>query len=148
MGWLLLFGIAPLTSLVMRDPAEVGQNVDGDNASPEMTAKRSAAAIIDPTWAATEWTLRRATRTARFWWIALGYFLALIAWYAVQVHQTKYPIEVGFSPLVAAWALGAVSIIAIPGQRCLVGPHRPRVDMEADCESVGHHPDRETDRCH
>ena len=129
MGWLVLFGIAPLTSLVRRDPAEVGQNVDGDNASPEMTAKRSVAAIINPTWAATEWTLRRAARTARFWWITLGYFLALIAWYAVQVHQTKYLIEIGFSPLVAAWALGAVSIIAIPGQ-ILLGALSDRIGRE------------------
>ena len=129
MGWLVLFGIAPLNSLVRRDPTEVGQNVDGDNASPEMTAKRSAAAIINPTWAATEWTLRRAARTARFWWITLGYFLALIAWYAVQVHQTKYLIEIGFSPLVAAWALGAVSIIAIPGQ-ILLGALSDRIGRE------------------
>jgi MFS family permease len=94
-----------------------------------MTAKRSAAAIIDPAWAATEWTLRRAAHTARFWWITLGYFLALIAWYAVQVHQTKYLIEIGFSPLVAAWALGAVSIIAIPGQ-ILLGALSDRIGRE------------------
>ena len=54
--------------------------------------------------------------TGRFWWIVLGYFCALFAWYAVQVHQTKYLIEIGFSPLMAAWALGTVSAIAIPGQ--------------------------------
>jgi MFS family permease len=46
----------------------------------------------------------------------LGYFLALVAWYVVQVHQTKYLIDVGFSPLVAGWALGIVSVVAIPGQ--------------------------------
>jgi MFS family permease len=34
----------------------------------------------------------------------------------VQVHQTQYLVEVGFSPAVAAWALGVVSVIAIPGQ--------------------------------
>jgi MFS family permease len=55
-------------------------------------------------------------RTARFWWIALGYFCALFAWYAVQVHQTKYLVEIGFSPVTAAWALGLVSLTAIPGQ--------------------------------
>jgi MFS family permease len=32
------------------------------------------------------------------------------------VHQTKYLIEAGFTPLVAAWSLGIVSIVAIPGQ--------------------------------
>src|SRR5262249_2197295 len=35
---------------------------------------------------------------------------------AVQVHQTKYLIEIGFEPMTAAWALGLVSAVAIPGQ--------------------------------
>jgi MFS family permease len=121
MGCLVLFAIAPLTALVKKEPADVGQRPDGDSAPVDMTAKRNAAAIIDPVWAATEWTLGRAVRTVRFWWIALGYFLALIAWYAVQVHQTKYLVDIGFSPLVAAWALGAVGVIAIPGQILLGG---------------------------
>jgi MFS family permease len=129
MGWLVLFGIAPLTFFVKKNPADVGQNPDGDRASPETAASRHAAAIIDPAWAATEWTLRRALRTTRFWWIAVGYFLALIAWYAVQVHQTKYLVEIGFSPLVAAWALGAVSIVAIPGQ-ILLGALSDRIGRE------------------
>jgi len=34
----------------------------------------------------------------------------------VQVHQTKYLIEIGFAPSEAAWALGSVSLVAIPGQ--------------------------------
>jgi MFS family permease len=129
MGWLVLFGIAPLALFVKKSPADVGQNPDGDRASPDTTARRRAAAIVDPNWVATEWTLRRAAGTARFWWIALGYFLVLIAWYAVQVHQTKYLVEIGFSPLVAAWALGAVSIIAIPGQ-IMLGALSDRVGRE------------------
>jgi MFS family permease len=32
------------------------------------------------------------------------------------VHQTKYLVEIGFSSTDAAWALGAVSLVAIPGQ--------------------------------
>jgi MFS family permease len=34
----------------------------------------------------------------------------------VQVHQTKYLIEVGFGSTKAAWALGLVSLVAVPGQ--------------------------------
>jgi MFS family permease len=129
MGLLVLVGIAPLAFLVRKSPAEIGQNPDGDTASPEVVARRSAATIVDPVWTGTEWTLGRAVRTARFWWIAIGYFLALIAWYAVQVHQTKYLVEVGFSPLVAAWALGAVAVIAIPGQ-ILLGALSDRIGRE------------------
>jgi MFS family permease len=34
----------------------------------------------------------------------------------VQVHQTRYLIEIGFSATDAAWALGFVSLAGIPGQ--------------------------------
>ncbi|WP_315838766.1 MFS transporter [Bradyrhizobium prioriisuperbiae] len=129
MGLVVVLVIAPLTLFVRKSPADVGQRPDGDTVSPEAAATRSAAAVVDPAWAATEWTLARALRTSRFWWITLGYFLALIAWYAVQVHQTKYLIEVGFSPVVAAWALGAVAITAIPGQ-ILLGALSDRIGRE------------------
>jgi MFS family permease len=37
----------------------------------------------------------------------------------VQVHQTKYLIEIGFDPFEAAWALGLVSLLAVSGQIAL-----------------------------
>jgi MFS family permease len=45
------------------------------------------------------------------------------------VHQTKYLLEVGFSPSVAVWALGAVSLLGIPGQ-ILLGHVSDRVGRE------------------
>src|SRR5262245_27613436 len=116
MGLLVLLMITPLTLMVRKSPAEVGQLPDGVSNTSDVTTSQGGAAIVDLRWASTEWTLGRAAQTARFWWIVLGYFLALVAWYAVQVHQTKYLVEVGFTPVVAAWALGAVSVVAIPGQ--------------------------------
>ncbi len=71
----------------------------------------------------------RAIRTARFWWLALGYFCGLYVWYAVQVHQTKYLLDIGFTPGVAAWALGMVSLLGIPGQ-ILLGHLSDRVGRE------------------
>ena len=59
---------------------------------------RGPSNVVDPAWVSVEWTLGRAMRTGRFWWIVLAYFCGLFAWYAVQVHQTKYLVEVGFTP--------------------------------------------------
>jgi sugar phosphate permease len=115
MGLSLLFVVGPLTFLVRGRPEEVGALPDGAPAAAAGGAAR-ASNVVDPTWASVEWTLARAARTGRFWWLALAYFCALFAWYAVQVHQTKYLVEVGFSPAVAAWALGLVSVVAVPGQ--------------------------------
>lgn len=116
MGLLVLLVVGPLTLLLRKRPEDIGLLPDGGSAAAAAGRARAAANLVDPAWAAVEWTLARAVRTARFWWIALGFFCALFAWYAVQVHQTKYLIETGFSPLLAGWALGLVSAVAIPGQ--------------------------------
>jgi MFS family permease len=116
MGLLVLLVAAPLNLLVRKKPEEIGLLPDGESQRGPAAERRPASNVVDPAWAAVEWTLARALRTGRFWWIAVGYFCAVVAWYAVQVHQTKYLVEVGFTPLVAAWALGIVSVVAIPGQ--------------------------------
>jgi MFS family permease len=115
MGGLMLVLVAPLNLLVRARPADLGLQPDGD-VVPHGASARSRDNVVDPAWAAVDWTLGRALRTQRFWWIALGYFCALYAWYAVQVHQTKYLVEIGFDAMTAAWALGLVSLVAIPGQ--------------------------------
>jgi MFS family permease len=116
MGLVVLLVLGPLNLLVRHKPENIGLLPDGGSHTAGVSGSRNPSNIADPAWAAIEWTLARALRTSRFWWIVLAYFCALFAWYAVQVHQTKYLIEIGFSPLLAAWALGIVSAIAIPGQ--------------------------------
>jgi MFS family permease len=117
LGILVFALLAPPNLLLRRRPEDVGLRPDGLGSSgPADAAIRS---IVDHGWAAIDWTLGRALRTARFWWVAGGYFGALYAWYAVQVHQTKHLIDVGFSPATAAWALGFVSLVAVPGQIAL-----------------------------
>ena len=118
MGLLVLIVLAPINLLLRKRPEDMGLQPDGD-AELGASAAAQPSNVVDPAWAAVDWTLRRAMLTARFWWIALGYFCGLYAWYAVQVHQTKYLTEIGFSPTVAAWALGLVSLVGIPGQIAL-----------------------------
>jgi MFS family permease len=116
---LVVLLVAPLNLLLRRRPEELGVAPDGDEGSTEAAAARRRSAVVDAAWVATDWTLARALRTRRFWWVALGYFSALFAWYAVQVHQTKYLEEIGFDATEAAWALGFVSLAGIPGQIAL-----------------------------
>ena len=117
LGIIVLGTLAPLNLLLKRRPEDLGLEPDGAfSASVGATRTEN---IVDRAWAAVEWTLGKALRTSRFWWIATGYFCGLFAWYAVQVHQTKYLIEIGFAPTEAAWALGLVSLVAVPGQIAL-----------------------------
>jgi MFS family permease len=128
MGILVLVALAPINLLLRKRPQDIGLEPDGD-AAPNATS-RPVSNIVDPAWAAIDWTLARAMRTQRFWWIAFGYFCGLYIWYAVQVHQTKYLLDIGFNPGVAAFALGLVSLLGIPGQ-ILLGHVSDRVGREA-----------------
>jgi MFS family permease len=116
---LVLVLLAPLNLLLKRRPEELGLQPDGDGAPGGAATAHHAANVVDAAWTAVDWTLGRALRTGRFWWIAVGYFCALFSWYAVQVHQTKYLLEIGFSATAAAWALGLVGLVGIPGQIAL-----------------------------
>jgi len=129
MGLLILIALAPINLLLRKRPEDLGLQPDGDAASSASAAK-AVSNILDPVWAGTEWTLARALRTARFWWIALGYFCGLYIWYAVQVHQTKFLLDIGFSASLAVWALGMVSLLGIPGQ-ILLGHLSDRIGREA-----------------
>ena len=118
LGVVVLVVLAPLNLLLWRRPEDLGLQPDGDSLGTGH-APGPAANVVDAAWAAVDWTLARAVRTSRFWWIAVAYVSGLYAWYAVQVHQTQYLVEIGFTRSDAAWALGVVSLVAIPGQIAL-----------------------------
>jgi MFS family permease len=128
MGLLVLIVLAPINLLLRKRPEDIGLQPDGD-AAPSASAAKPISNVVDPAWAGIEWTLSRALRTARFWWIALGYFCGLYIWYAVQVHQTKFLLDIGFSASVAVWSLGLVSLLGIPGQ-ILLGHVSDRIGRE------------------
>jgi MFS family permease len=115
---LLLVTVLPVNALLQRRrPEELGLAPDGDPpAGAGGHVQRAGEAVVDHDWVATDWTLARAMRTRRFWWLALASTTSLYAWYAVQVHQTKYLTELGFPPEVAAYALGLVGLSGSVGQ--------------------------------
>jgi MFS family permease len=102
-------------TLPRRRPEDVGLAPDGD-ASALTSGPAATDNIVDHAWASVNWTLGRAARTARFWWLFVGFFAALAAWYMVQAHQTKYLLDVGFDRELAAYALGLVGLTGIVGQ--------------------------------
>jgi MFS family permease len=117
---LVLVVLLPLNLVFpRRRPEDMGLLPDGAVAGLDGQAARPAVRIVDPEWVATDWTLGRAVRTARFWWVFVGFVAGLYTWYAVQVHQTRYLIDVGFSPATAAFALGFVPFTGIVGQIAL-----------------------------
>jgi MFS family permease len=117
LGMLMVVVLLPFNLLVRQRPEDVGLHADGGNRTGSAAA-RPRETVVDAAQAAVDWTTC-ALRTARFWWIALGCFCAGFVWYEVQVHQTKYKVEIGFTPMQAAWELGLVAVVAVPGQIAL-----------------------------
>jgi MFS family permease len=121
MAVLLLVTVLPPNFLLQRrHPEDLGLRPDGENPSAlPLQTRVHMDNVVDHAWAATDWTLARALRTTRFWWLFLASSSCLYAWYAVQVHQTKYLGEIGFPPEVAAYALGLVGLTGSVGQIAL-----------------------------
>ena len=114
--------IIPLNAIFQRgSPAEMGLRPDGD---PPEGAQAAAGPprpspedlIVDHAWAGTDWTLARAMRTGRFWFLSGGFFLGLFIWYALQMHQTRFLLEEGLGADIAALALGLTAFCGIFGQ--------------------------------
>ena len=117
MAILLLAVVLPLNLILQRRrPEDLGLEADGDGRAGRHAGRQPIDVIVDRDWAETDWSLARAARTARFWWLVLGYFAGMYAWYSVQVHQTKYLGEIGFSRELAAYALGLVGLMGVVGQ--------------------------------
>ena len=129
LGVLVLVALTPLNLLLERQPEDLGLAPDGDDTGHSQNLDDLTSHVVDAAGGAVDWTLSRAMRTARFWWIAVGYFCGMFAWYTVQTHQTTYVVEMGFSPTHAAWALGFVSLVAIPGQ-IILGYASDRIGRE------------------
>ncbi len=121
MAVLLVVTLVPLNLLLQRRrPQDLGLLPDGGSApGGSRQAGGQADNVVDAAWVAVDWTLGRAVRTSRFWWIFAAFLFGLYAWYAVQVHQTKYLTEIGFKPAEAAFALGFVGFTGIVGQVAL-----------------------------
>jgi MFS family permease len=124
MGIVVLVVLAPINLLLHKRPEDIGLQADGD-AAPTATSAKPASNIVDPVWAGTDWTLPLALRTARFWWIATGYFCGLYIWYAVQVHQTKFLLDIGFSARGRQPARDSRPDLA----RASLRSHRPRMGV-------------------
>src|ERR1700675_4734470 len=76
MGIVVMVVLAPINLLLRKRPDDIGLEPDGD-AAPTASSAKPVSDIVDPVWAATDWTLRRAIGTARVWWLSLGYFRGL-----------------------------------------------------------------------
>ena len=121
MAALLMGVVLPLNLLFQRHRPETlglqpygADTGAGANAVPEAAREGAGNPATDTT--PVDWTLRQALGSAAFWWISVSYFCGLVTWYMVQVHQTRYLMDLGIGTEEAAYALGFVGLTGIVGQ--------------------------------
>ena len=73
-------------------------------------------------------SLRTAIAGTRFWWLATGFFLALVTNVAIGIHLIPLLTERGFSASFAAFAAAAIGLVTLPG-RLVFLPLGERIDL-------------------
>ncbi len=118
-GLAVLAIVVPLALVYQRRrPQDMGLQPDG--LAPAAIQRGLAApdpTIVDPQWAAVEWTLARAARTRRFWAFFFGsFFMWGIGLTIVLVHQVAFVVDRGYGDVFATL------VFALYGGMATVGP--------------------------
>ena len=99
----------PLILFVVRyHPRDMGLPRDGLPETQEggTSPGKGTFRVVDPAWAAVDWTLSKAVRTVRFWLCCLATFsLWGINQNILVVHQVAFAIDMGYSKLYASAVL-------------------------------------------
>jgi MFS family permease len=116
-------GLLPVGLLVLRGtPEDLGQQVDGMPTSAETTAvagkaiARKRMEVVDPEWAAREWTVGTAMRTARCWLLVAVKLLGGVATQMIFVHQVVYLVDGGYDRMLAASVVGLIGLLSVGGK--------------------------------
>lgn len=116
---IMLVAIPPLAYFIRNRPSEKGLSPDGSAPPAAAEPGRQTGqdyAIVDRRWVETDWTMRAAMRTWRFWALCIIFFLTTIVTQTVFVHQTAYFVGLGHSPMTAATVVGLIGLVSIPGK--------------------------------
>jgi MFS family permease len=116
---ILVFVVAPLILIFQRQrPADKGlqdhpEVASGRPATPGLSKRKVV--VIDQEWASTDWTLRSAGRTYRFWSLALLIAVYSGGLFVIVVQVVAYLKSAGVDPLVAASFIGLQGLLSSAG---------------------------------
>lgn len=110
LGGLVFLLLFPISALYLRHrPADVGLEADGKES--EKGKKKKELVVLDPAWAATRWTLKRAAREWRFWSMLIFAFLVIIPIYLLVTHGMRILADHGFDRMTAAFMVAVIGMI-------------------------------------
>lgn len=112
LGLIVGLGIAPLSMLLKKDPAEIGMLPDGAKVPPDTTAVVNSK---DNPHAGSV-TLAKYLRTRNFWFLGIVWLSFSLCLHLVYTHIVPYVTDTGVSAAEAAIVLGIISSISIAGR--------------------------------
>ncbi len=122
----------PLIAFVVRyHPMEKGLLRDGLPPERGMPWKSSGRemVVVDPAWAAVDWTLSKAVKTRRFWYLLLTIFSVWgVMEHIMVAHHIAYAIDAGYSRMYASSVLSLFGIFFAFG--CLASLISDRIGRE------------------
>jgi len=111
LGVLVLIFLLPLNALFLRHrPEQLGLSPDG--ARGPGPSKGPRLEVIDRAWSETDWTLRNASRTGKFWALMIFPFCVAIPIFIVIVHGVRFLVDQGIDKMTAAFVLALVGIVS------------------------------------
>jgi len=112
LGGLVLIILLSLNALLLRHkPQDLGLYPDGIKEGEQ--PKDGQPEVMDFAWSKTDWTLKSAFRTGRFWYLMIFPFLAAIVIYVILVHHVRFLVDKGIDKTMAAFIFGLVGIISL-----------------------------------
>jgi MFS family permease len=109
--------ILPHLLILRKNPADVGQSVDGDALITKSTEHAAKTTAAQPTISGL--TSAEAMRQTNFWLLFIAFFLTNITAGAVAAHIISLALARGITASYAAWAAGFVGIMQVVGRLTL-----------------------------
>ncbi len=110
-GALVLIILLPANAFFLRHkPCEVGQYPDGLKLPQAPSTTPNSTNSINET--ATDWTLKKAVSSKRFWTLMLFPFLSIVGIYIILVHNVRFLVDQGVDKMAAALIFAMVGVVS------------------------------------
>ena len=114
---LVFFSVGPLNLIFSRkNPQELQLKPDGDLPTGGQSGSTRVVKIMDTQWSRVEWTLRKAVKTKRFWYLVVGFFFGSYVYQATLLHGISALVDSGLSRASAAYYFGILGLTGAGGK--------------------------------
>lgn len=115
---LVLFFVLPLNVILSRrSPESIGLLPDGDAVkTPHVQNHVMTLKVINESWAQESWTLTKAIRTKRFWFLAIAFYFISFSYQGTLLHSVSAMVDFGLERVTAAYFFGILGIMGSAGK--------------------------------